>query len=68
MGSVRVAWNLAQAREYLSEIVERAHSEGPQHLAIEGREAVILSADEYRRLSGNGAVAAAPTTEGASDI
>ena len=63
-----MAWNLAQAKEYLAEIVERAHSEGPQHLAIEGREAVILSAEEYRRLNGAGSVEQAPATEGASDI
>lgn len=67
----RVAWNLAQAKEYLSEIVERAHSEGPQHLAIEGREAVILSSEEYHRLTSaapGGSVNEAVPTESSSDI
>lgn len=66
-----MAWNLAQAKEYLSEIVERAHSEGPQHLAIEGREAVILSSEEYHRLTAaapGGSVNEAVTTESSSDI
>jgi len=34
-------------------VVERAKTEGPQHLTKNGKDAaVVLSAEEYRRLSG----------------
>jgi len=44
-------WSLAEAKAKLSEVVERAEREGPQHLTKHGREtAVILSAETFRRL------------------
>jgi prevent-host-death family protein len=45
-------WSLAQAKAKLSEVVERAKTQGPQHLTKNGKDAaVVLSAEEYRRLS-----------------
>lgn len=46
-------WPLQDAKARLSEVVRRAHSEGPQHVTIHGREeAVVVSAEEFRRLKG----------------
>ena len=47
-----MTWNLADARRRLSEIVNRALSEGPQ--TITGREGavVVISAAEYEELAG----------------
>jgi prevent-host-death family protein len=50
-------WSLADAKAKLSEVVERAKTQGPQHLTKNGKDAaVVLSAEDYRRLSeaGNG--------------
>lgn len=45
-------WSLAQAETQLSEVVARAKSQGPQYLTEHGKAAaVVLSAEEYRRLS-----------------
>ena len=45
-------WSLADAKAKFSEFVERARTEGQQHLTKNGKDAVVLmSADEYRRLS-----------------
>jgi len=45
-------WSLAEAKAKFSELVERARTEGPQHLTKNGKDAVVMvSADEYRRLS-----------------
>lgn len=44
-------WSVAEAKSKFSEVVEKARSDGPQHLTKNGREAaVIVSAAEYRRL------------------
>ena len=44
------AWSLAEAKAKFSELVERARTEGPQHVSRNGREAVVVvSADEWRR-------------------
>ena len=44
-------WSLAEAKAKFSELVERARTEGPQHLTKNGKDAVVmLSADEYGRL------------------
>jgi prevent-host-death family protein len=44
-------WSLADAKAKLSEVVERAKTQGPQHLTKNGKDAaVVLSAEEYRRL------------------
>lgn len=46
-------WQLQEAKARLSEVVRRAGSEGPQTITQRGKEAaVIVSADEYRRLTG----------------
>lgn len=45
-------WSLADAKAKLSEVVERAKTQGPQHLTKNGKDAaVVLSAEDYRRLS-----------------
>jgi len=37
-----------------SELVRRVHSDGPQHVTVDGRdEVVIISAKEFRRLKGD---------------
>ena len=46
-------WQLQQAEGHLGEIVERAHSEGPQGVSVGGEpSAVVLSIEEFRRLKG----------------
>lgn len=52
------AWSLAEAEAKFGEVVERARTEGPQRLTHDGEDAVvILSAQDYRRLSGEGGAA-----------
>lgn len=47
------AWKLETAKARFSEVVRQAKDEGPQTITVRGREAaVVLSVDEYRRLSG----------------
>jgi prevent-host-death family protein len=44
------AWSVADAKARLSEVIERAHSKGPQTITRRGRKtAVIVSADEWDR-------------------
>lgn len=44
-------WQLQEAKNRFSRLVEKAQQDGPQIVTKHGREAVvILSADEYRRL------------------
>ncbi len=46
-------WLLQDAKARFSELVRRAHSEGPQHVTVHGRdEVVVVAADEFRRLAG----------------
>ncbi len=46
-------WQLQTAKQKLSEVVDRASSEGPQVISRHGREtAVVLSIRDYRRLAG----------------
>jgi prevent-host-death family protein len=46
-------WPLQHAKARFSEVVRKVRSEGPQHVTIHGRdEVVIVTAEEYRRLSG----------------
>lgn len=46
-------WLLQDAKARFSELVRRAHAEGPQHVTVHGRdEVVILSAAEFQRLKG----------------
>ncbi len=45
-------WQLQDAKARLSELVDRARREGPQHITVRGRSAaVVLSEQEYRRLT-----------------
>jgi prevent-host-death family protein len=44
-------WLLQDAKARFSELVRRVRSEGPQHVTIHGREAVVvIPAEEFRRL------------------
>lgn len=46
-------WHLRDAKAKLSEVINRAHTEGPQHVTVRGsREVVIVAAEEFRRLKG----------------
>lgn len=43
------SWSLADAKAKLSEVVDRALREGPQHITRHGRPAVVvITEDEYR--------------------
>ena len=55
MRSARTShWMLQDAKARFSEVVRRAHSEGPQHVTVHGRdEVVVISADEFHRLLGD---------------
>jgi prevent-host-death family protein len=45
---------LQDAKARFSELVRRAHSEGPQHVTVHGRdEVVVVAAEEFRRLKGD---------------
>jgi prevent-host-death family protein len=47
-------WSLQDAKARFSELVRRAHSEGPQHVTVHGRDGVVVvSAHEYHRLKGD---------------
>src|SRR6202521_157775 len=47
-------WLLQEAKARFSELVRRVRSEGPQHVTVHGREAVVvISAEEFRRLKGD---------------
>lgn len=49
-----LAWQLQAAKQHFSELVERARRDGPQVVTKHGKDAVVVvSAEEYRRLSGN---------------
>jgi len=46
-------WMLQDAKARFSELVRRVHSDGPQHVSVHGRDAVVvISAEEFRRLKG----------------
>jgi prevent-host-death family protein len=46
-----MSWQLQEAKAKLSELVQKAVDEGPQTITRRGEEiAVVLSADEYRKL------------------
>ena len=46
-------WRLQDAKARFSELVRLAHSDGPQHVTLHGRDAVVVvDADEFRRLKG----------------
>ncbi|HYG25568.1 MAG TPA: type II toxin-antitoxin system Phd/YefM family antitoxin [Caulobacteraceae bacterium] len=44
------AWSVAEAKAKFSELVERARTEGPQHITRNGRDAVVVvSAEEWAK-------------------
>ena len=46
-------WRLQDAKARFSELVRLAHSDGPQHGALHGRDAVVvMDAGEFQRLQG----------------
>lgn len=45
-------WKLADAKNKLSEVVRRALTEGPQRIERRNDAVVVVSADEYERLTG----------------
>ncbi len=46
-------WRLQDAKARFSEVVRLAHSSGPQHVTLHGRDAVVVvDAAEFRRLRG----------------
>ena len=49
----RGRWRLQDAKARFSELVRLAHSEGPQHVTLHGRDAVVVvDAEEFLRLKG----------------
>lgn len=47
-------WLLQDAKARFSEVVRKVRSEGPQHVTVHGRDAVvIIAAEEFRRLKGD---------------
>jgi prevent-host-death family protein len=49
-----MAWQLQEAKQKLSEVVDRALDDGPQTITRRGVEVVVvLAVDEYRRLTAN---------------
>jgi prevent-host-death family protein len=52
-GQPNPKWLLQDAKARFSELVRRVRSEGPQHVTVHGRDAVVvISAEEFRRLKG----------------
>ena len=46
-------WRLQDAKARFSELVRMAHSDGPQHVTLHGRDAVVVvDAEEFLRLKG----------------
>lgn len=49
---MKTVWALQDAKNRLSEVVNRAGSEGPQTITRRGKEAaVLMSMDDFRRMS-----------------
>lgn len=49
----RSRWRLQDAKARFSELVRMARSDGPQHVTLHGRDAVVVvDADEFNRLKG----------------
>ncbi|MBE1584990.1 type II toxin-antitoxin system Phd/YefM family antitoxin [Nonomuraea angiospora] len=46
-------WQLQEAKQHFSEVVRKAHDEGPQIVTKHGKDVVvILDMEEYRQLKG----------------
>jgi prevent-host-death family protein len=51
-GAAPAGWKLEDAKARFSELVRRAHAEGPQAVTVRGRLAVVVvDAEEYERLA-----------------
>jgi prevent-host-death family protein len=51
--SARTPWRLQDAKARFSEVVRLAHSQGPQHVTLHGRDAVVVvDAEAFKRLQG----------------
>jgi prevent-host-death family protein len=49
-----MVWQVQEAKQRFSELVQRALDQGPQVVTRRGEEVVVIvAADEYRRLSGS---------------
>ncbi len=47
----RATWRLEEAKARFSEVVRRAHEQGPQYVTVRGKQAVaIIDAAEFERL------------------
>ena len=47
-----MSWQLQEAKNKLSKVVEEARKSGPQVITVRGKEAaVVLSIEEYRRIT-----------------
>jgi prevent-host-death family protein len=47
-------WSLQNAKARFSEMIRRARNDGPQHVTVYGHdEVVVISTEEFRRLSGD---------------
>lgn len=51
-GRAMVVWQLSEAKNKLSEVLNRVSSEGPQHISRRDERFVVISLDEYRALKG----------------
>jgi prevent-host-death family protein len=50
---LRSRWPLQDAKARFSELVRRAHSDGPQRVTLHGRDAVVVvDAEEFDRMQG----------------
>ena len=50
----RSRWRLQDAKARFSELVRMARSDGPQHVTLHGRDAVVVvDADDFQRLEGD---------------
>ncbi|HVU62805.1 MAG TPA: type II toxin-antitoxin system Phd/YefM family antitoxin [Phycisphaerales bacterium] len=47
-----MTWNVANAKNRLSEVLDRAEREGPQTIRRRGHAFVLLPADQYEELTG----------------
>jgi prevent-host-death family protein len=48
-------WSLAEAKAKFSEVVEKARTEGPQHVTRNGRDAVVVVSEaDWARATGGG--------------
>lgn len=61
-GLAAATWLLQDAKARFSELVRRVRSEGPQHVTVHGRDAVVvIAAEEFSRLKGEPSGAALVT-------